>query len=1066
MIDLAPVVRSNVSADFVADLAHREIALWLRSDTLGGDDTEALVELLQLPWRMVLLETLDKGLISHLDQHVPNETLVRKRGYIQIVEENPAQISLPQQCLPIYLLNGNPSAPTDPFQDQLRRMTMLDGLRQSGVRRLFIISLKQDTPLPADLANLCAAGFRSYVTIATDGTDIEFILANCREIPLPLVLLDESIATVVDQVLALYRNNHPDQGHIIRLRRSEQGDFATLDVASVDDPERPILSQFDLIREADLTPLLPSDISTQVFTDFFRDPTLSWEPYAAGLPWERHGDAKVEILDILRMIETEGAEQSTFATIISESGSGGTTFAHDIAWHCATQGYPVLIAHQSPFVPDSLATSNFLNRVRQLNLNDADEAGYCEVPWLIVFDRAHWEHRSTEIRSFFRDIRRNGRPVCILTVTGPRRGMSIFDSYPERELANLTHALSNEDARDLGSHLNKHLQVHGRRRMQSEWDQFHDKHRVGADFSMFWIALSFWIRDLYDLTETIQERIFRAFKEHVTDEDIQQAILDIAALSAERIPTPERVLVTPKEKEWPVPRLLEDSLPDLADLGLFQFNVADQPYWTLVHDILGQQLLNALFFDIDLRQQLGFENAKELIDLRLMILRRISERPEIGQPPLKNLGEAFATSIFKVDPDHGRASFAQYWREVIPALDKMSASLRNSSRIFRHHTAISRRRIAKLDNPIYGVSAEENEALLCQAIADVEYAIEAIRYAPGDETDLNLYNTLAHAYFDLAEVLESRSAPSERINSLRQKGNAAARRVFEDDPTNSFAIETYVRNLLGRAKLETKNSAAHAIEALGILFSALVSSERAYRMAQLEQLADSAVRILFSSKMQGGDSENRPETALDVLKNAWTILTEGSNQSSGSVFEEVPESNRIRALAALGHEAGRGNVQVVKLTYELTSLTFPNDFSRQLELAQALQGYSHFVSPQLRLEFAILLYQVNRAVEGNDEFFGLRRLWREQDYVVEVPRRLHWLRDEEARVRTVSASIAPGESGRPMALVREFQNRKAPFRPEEFGFSNPRVGTRFSCRVSFGHNGPLLRPVMVEQLQR
>ena len=348
-----------------------------------------------------------------------DDSLVRKRGSIQVIEENPAEIVLPQQCLPIYLLNGNPSAPTDPFQAQLRRMTMLDGLRQSSIRRLFVLSLQQGNPLPTELADLYTAGFRSYVTIASDFPEARRDIAGSKDISLPLLIINAPVATVANQIVDLYRRDHFDQGRNIRLRRNDQGDFATLDIASVDNPERPLLSQFSLIQEVDLVPILPDEISIDDFTNFFRNPTLSWKPYAARLPWERDSAAKGEMLDILRKIEIEGPEQGTFATIVSESGSGGTTFAHDIAWHCATQGYPVLVAHQSPFMPDSLAMSNFLNRVRQLSESELDETGHYEVPWLIVFDRIHWEHRNTELRRFFQDIRRGGRSVCLLLVTRP-----------------------------------------------------------------------------------------------------------------------------------------------------------------------------------------------------------------------------------------------------------------------------------------------------------------------------------------------------------------------------------------------------------------------------------------------------------------------------------------------------------------------------------------------------------------------------------------------------------------------------------------------------------------------
>ena len=1057
MIDLEPIVRTTIPGDLVADVARRDVAIWLPHGVPEDEHISPLVDILRLPWRMVLLETSNSKLIDLLSEEQAPSALVRSRGYVQVIDGNPSHISLPERSLPVYLLSG--LAPTtDPFQARLQRMMMLDQLLQSGVRRLFIMSPAAHEPLPPDLYDLHTAGFRATVIVASNNPSVESsLLKGASRVPLPLMLIRNTVAEISRQLTALYQHDHADQGTVVKVRRNTEGDTSTLDVADIDDPERPVLSRFKAIQVADLVPLLPEELSAQAFTDFFRDPSSSWQPYAAGLPWHREVNAKKKVLDLLREVEIAGPDQNAFATVISESGSGGTTFAHDVAWYCATHGYPVLVAEQSPFAPDSLAVSNLLNQARHHGDRSAGDHPPYEAPWLFVFDRLHWEHGQAELRSFFRDIKRLRRPVCVLAVTGPRRGLAALDGLAEKPIANLTHTLSLEEARTLGRHLNRFLRVHGRTRSERDWDNFHSQHSVGVDFSMFWIALSFWIRDRYDLTETIQERLFQTFTRHVEDIDVQQAILDIAALSAERVPTPERILVTPKGKPWPVPRLLEDIQPDLGDLGLFEFKVAGERHWALVHDILGQQLLNALFRDHRLRHQLGFAAAREPVDLRLMILTRIATRGQIGHPVLRDLGERFATSIFKIDPDHGRATFVQYWRDVVSALDGMPQSLQMSSRVFRHHTAISRRRIAKLSNPIYDVAASDQETLLRRAILDVEYAIESIRFERGGETDLNLYNTVAHAYFDLADLLAKESASDDDVGLLRQKGNEAARRVFDDNPTNSFAIETYVRNLLLRAERETDRAAEFSVEALGILFSALISNERAYRMASLERLADQAVGRLFGSAERQPERLREPLSALDVLVNAWIVLT---FPHGAAAFEEVSRSAREEALRILAHEQGRGNPQVVKLAYELMSLNSPYEFRRQLELVQELQGQFRSTSPQLRLEYAVLLYQVGQAVQGNDEFFELRRLWRERDYIVEVPQRLQLLRAEDGVVKTVRATAVSNESGRPMAAVQEFQGRRAPFRPEEFGFREPRAGTLFRCRVTFGHNGPLLRPAV------
>ena len=110
----------------------------------------------------------------------------------------------------------------------------------------------------------------------------------------------------------------------------------------------------------------------------------------------------------------------------------------------------------------------------------------------------------------------------------------------------------------------------------------------------------------------------------------------------------------------------------------------------------------------------------------------------MGERFYRTIGEDFATSVFKIDPDHGRGSFTNYWREVLEALEAMPRSLIDTSRVFRHHLAVSRRRIAKFDEKFYGVTKEDKILLLSRAIENINYALHSIDYTPGSEPNINL----------------------------------------------------------------------------------------------------------------------------------------------------------------------------------------------------------------------------------------------------------------------------------------------------------------------------------------
>ena len=87
------------------------------------------------------------------------------------------------------------------------------------------------------------------------------------------------------------------------------------------------------------------------------------------------------------------------------------------------------------------------------------------------------------------------------------------------------------------------------------------------------------------------------------------------------------------------------------------------------------------------------------------------------------------------------------------------------------------------------MTSDERVALLSRAIEDIDYALTFIDYTPGSESNLNLLNSLANAYFDLAKTETERGAPNERILELRRLANDATRKAYGENPTSPFVIE-------------------------------------------------------------------------------------------------------------------------------------------------------------------------------------------------------------------------------------------------------------------------------------
>ncbi|MBI5847908.1 MAG: hypothetical protein HZB31_08165, partial [Nitrospirae bacterium] len=1035
----------RISDNLLSKLESRDVALWIRSLPKDFRSKEALVAFLGLPWRMVISEVYSPELIEALEEgEISGKPLIRKRGFIRIIDSDPSRIPLPQRCLPIYLLNGRQAAPASSgFADKLRQMTMLEELRRSTVRDILVISA-DEKPIPVELQDLWSAGFRSYLTFVTNVPDAAVMLQEWlgeSDSYLAINLVNMPVIPVVEDILSRYGTTYPEARHVIRIR-DVSGGLHKVDITETDEPERPILEHYSLIEERDLIPLMPEELSEEDFIAFFRNPEASWRPFAANLPWIRDMQCRLKLRDCLKKLDTVGAEENCVAYISSESGAGGTTLLRMLAWEFAREGYPVLMAKSVPFEPETLAVVNLLSRVHktvemQLSRNAASTAipdvnqshehkrevalRRYETPWLIVFDSLHWQYRDSELIRFRNEMEKSGRPVCIIVVTGPLRSLPYLTSSIFKPLAELNHALDQPEAHELGRHLNQFLRVYGKQRHDWQWDEFYRDHTVRylEGTSSFWVTLSFWIQGQYDLSESIQQWIYRSFKENAVDRTIQEAILEIAALSSERLPLPEALLPASKGK-WPVSYLLEDNKSSLAALGLVRISTNGEKHWALVHDILGRFLINALFYDFKMREDLGFSDAKDAEHLRFLILREVSLKPVLGERAYRSIGEDFATAIFKIDPDHGHGSFVSIWREVLEALDKMPRSLCDTSRVFRHHTAVSRRRIAKLDERIFGVTLDDRETLLNRAIADIEYALNFIDYESGFESNVNLFNSLANAYLDLSEVESEKGAPIERIIELRKLANDVTRKAYAESPTNSFVIETYVKNLLESARHSTGLAIELCIEALGILFSTLISNEAVYRRSQLGSLSEQALSILFKQTPQTlRDVE--PANAIDVLVMAWKELTEGSDFASGMALTDVSELNRERALHVLAHPAGRGNMLVIRLSYDLISLNHPYVFRQQLELIEQLNATNYRITPQLRLDYAILLFQCGRPVEGDKQFRSLRQLWRDGEHFVQVAERLRWLRSaEDEALKIVYAVTSSDNVGPTFAKVSDF----------------------------------------------
>ncbi len=1054
------LMQAEASTALLGELDSRDAAVWLQNSFAEAVGVDKTAKLLGLPWAFVLSESSDPSLVSALEasEERVDGPLVRRRGMIHVVDTNPADVTLPRRSLPIFLLNRDASAPVTGLAAITRRLTMIGELQRRTIKHLVILG-GPNLSIPEEIAEIWDDGFRCLLTVVSDDPEANSKLADWLS---RLEVQSVGLVSVTSETLArdlVQRYTESRDDRLILRQRDFRGALHSIDVTGLDDPEHPLLGRYELMTENLLFPLLPEDLHAKDVEDFFQDPRTSWRPFASGIAWQRDQQAQESIKRALRRLDKEGPEANRVFFVSAESGAGATTFIRDLSWIFAAEGYPVLLAAPTPFTPSGLEVASFITRCLAAGTDSTkrEDAQIYEVPWLIVFDRQQWEGREEEIVAFARDIETSGRRACIVVATGPTLPLAMYGDRRFERLTNLTHEIAEEDAIDLGRHLNRYLVKHGTGRQESEWRNFFQRSVVDRNpgIAAFWIVLSFWLQRQFDLSETVQSWVYRQFRERVTDPELRRAIIDIAAMSTERQALPE--LLLPNSKDWPTSTKLGDLRSELGALGLVQIKDELRRFWALLHDQLGRFILTGLFYDHPAREEAGLSEAKNPEHLRLLVLKQIAAHPDLALNDLRQVAESFATTIFKIDPDHGHALFASYWREALDALDSMPRAFRTTSRAFLHHAAVSRRRIAR-DADTFPISNEERVTLLERAAKDIEMAL-GIEHQDGEESDVNLLNSLAHAYHDLAEARMACAAPEDQVAQLRSRAQEATRRAYRLNPDNSYVIETYARDLLVGAQGDPEAAAGNAIEVLSLVYGSMLWGMAGSRQRALARLADRALDILLEVADVTSETKE-PSTPGDAIVTALQCLANGVARFEGMELADYPLENRLNAATRLAHPLLLSNPQAVRLRYLLACMDRQSDFALQLELLEALEESHGVFTPQMRLELAILLHQVGRHHEGARQFHGLRALWREGRHYVEVPQRLRWLAARSGQDRQqVHATIAARGDARDIARVREMQSEQVPFRSREFGQERIRPGVLLTGFISFGHNGPFLRPL-------
>lgn len=1073
---------SDLPEDALFDLLNRDAALWVcgfESDSL--DEWEKLAQFMGLPWKVVLSELSSAALMTNVETlGSEQDSLSSYRGFVHIVASDPSTIQLPARALPIFLLNGRDDASDRAESSNLtgiaanrRRLNMIERLEVASPKRIVILGSNIEQA-SQELAELWNSEFRALLTFvvpeSVESDSIASYFESTADLS-SLSIVSTELRGVLDEVVRRSVDLLPDSKIVIRVRKVA-GDIQEVDITDAELIEQPLLDKFDIIKSKDLQRLTEFDLTVEDLNKFFDKSEHSWRAFAAGLPWISEKRTINTILRSLGSIHKSETSHVPIYYVISEAGAGGTTFARSLAFEAASAGFPTLLAKSHLYEPSATEVTNFLYRAL-LSIKRATDSAKNdqsvpepETPWLFVFDREQWDGQEQSLGNFAAELSRSGRPAVILKVLGPDISPKTLN-LQGKELCALTHNLEREQVLSLGEHLNKFLSPLGRSKRESEWLRFWNAHKPDVETSIaaFWIILEFWLRGLIDLGESIPGWLLKQFKDAPITPDVRQIILDIAALSIERRAVPEQLLPTPQDTKLPLSVILEDLRTSIPGLALIREESTVGRRWAVAHDVLARYLITAIYYDRPLLQDLGLTQSESSVELRLDLISRLTRRAALGEYRFLSYANQFAVNTLKLDESYGNAEFFQYWHKVLEMLDAFPDVVKHGSRTFIHHVAISRRRVAK--NEKFQASVDESRLQLRKAIDQIEFALEDLEETDDDESDLNLYNSLALAYQDLASLELKTNGVSDLVRSLLAKASEATGNALRENSTNSYVLETAAKTLLQQGGVDSSETINAAAKALGYIFQANALEKAFTRQDQLGKLATDALLLL---RVDGSADEiskmKRQGNPMGYLASAWLEL-----MSDHQIITEASPSSyskdRARTAIEILKEAPRDWL-VIRLQYDLTSSLYPYNFKEQLTLLDELDSMPTYRMPlQQRLERSILLHMVGRHQDANDAFRDLRPDIKEQNAILSVPRHLRWLLQPDSQKKLLcNAKVIDNFGYRALAQVAELKNAAVPFTPQEFGQQRFPQRSVFRCYITFGAMGPFIKPIGAQEGSR
>ncbi len=1051
------VVRtSQADPSWAVELRQRKAMLWIgEGATANARKPLEIQKLLRKIWQAVLID------LPCRVGHDVTAALTVDEGYsLRHYSENAGPENVPSNRIPIYWLRGesgdNKAGDMSNPHGLFARFEKLKKAPQSLT--VFVVG-ETDTTALREALSISRDSFASIVFVTTKEGEIQGAEAFDR-----FFVWQISNDAFADYVCAIADQSGDSNRLSVLVRNPNVSGKVELDITGCVDNGNPITQWFDFVSSESIFEEV--SVKEEDVRQFLADPTASWKPYNARVPWPRHcvADYFRELKRRLKRFDSEGPSMTCTCWVPSEVGAGTTTALRQLAFDVAFEGYPVMIAKSGMERLDFKQLAAFLASTSELASNN--ETISSPFPWVIVFDAEQTGLLWDSLKGLANGLKNLNRSAIIVLV----RQQVELDCLEKALGTNRTlgDELQNKITLDEGVELGKHLQKFLPsvvNKSDQDWKTFiNESGRTydGNTQSLFWVALRFWLFSLKEAEGTFRKFLSEKLRKLVSvDIHGAAAILEISALAKHRIPLPIRLL--PDAGQEALRRIRSEKVDVL---GVRQLD--NQNRMTIVHPFIAEEIIRVSLGIGELLEVSGLTVCISPLELELHLIGEVLKRPYAANEECLLLIEELVTSALRVDPRQNPRTYPIRDR-VVSILENANGSIWDTSQVFNHHVAKARRHLA-LDPPTSEWTLDARREQLDLAIGHITDALTNIKpvFEEHEESKLNLLVSMALTYAGKSKLerFDNEGDPilGDKYERLAAEYYSQAQLI---DADNSYLLENFARHKINAAALtEPGNERTRIlVEAIHLLELEQYLDDHGFRIYQTtEELAKAYSMLREGEGLQMltalAESGNEPAiVAIAKIRLQEPCVDRDERQASlrdaETILRTVKEENKTwRSQLAL---------------YRVVSELHPLDFASRLEVLDTIDrlGNDFGWPQQLRLEHAILLLQAGDEASrqrGKDKFKAIRDQLVSRSSWLDVPEEMKFLRNprsgfsEVLRTHIVVSDVSSvGKSS--FGIPEGWRNVDVVFRAHRFPKDRIRKTDELDCVIQFTTFGPQAIPL-------